>query len=282
MFEQLITLAGRGKQVQFKLHLDPSMQPDSFLIQHFEQGACYEPELVWVMFRTLCEGNIALDVGANIGFFTLLMSRLVGETGKVLACEPGVNNLGSLQAHLKTNGAANVSVEERPIWCNDEPVTFYLNADNRSSNALYDPGNWPYNEKSRANPQPVTLDGVTIDTAVRDVDGRNIKLIKIDTEGAEQKVLEGASNLLAMFHPPYILAELNPHGLRQSGCDTESLRAYMRTYEYEMFIIHRDDKLPSLVPQGTKIKYVNDIVSNVLFSDLENVGKAWPECMGDG
>lgn len=177
----------------------------------------------------------------------------------------------------------NVAIEERPIWCRDEAVTFYLNSDSRASNALFDPGHWPANEKSRSNPQPMTMQAVTLDTLVQSTDAGLIKVIKIDTEGAEQKVLEGARNLLSRYHPPYILVELNPHGLYQAGNDAESLRSYMREFGYELFFIHADDKLPSLVPRETRIKYVNNmVVSNALFSTLNDVGKIWPESIANG
>src|SRR4051812_40379471 len=52
-------------------------------------GICYESELAWVMLRMLKPGDIAIDVGANIGFFTMLMAKLVGPTGHVIALEPG-------------------------------------------------------------------------------------------------------------------------------------------------------------------------------------------------
>lgn len=283
MVDQLITLEGAGRRIEFSMSLDPAIQPDDFMLEHFKQGKCYEPELAWVMFRALQPGDIAIDVGANIGFFTGIMSRLVGLTGRVIACEPGGNNQDSLKNTLMLNNLDNVTIEQRPIWCRDEEVTFYINSDSRASNALFDPGNWPSNGKSRSNPMPTKVQAVTLDTLVADLDARLVKVIKIDTEGAEQKVLEGASNLLSMFHPPYVLAELNPHGLYQARDDAESLREYMRKFDYDLFFIHADDKLPSLVPPATRIKYVNDIVvSNVLFSTLEDVGKIWPESIANG
>ena len=283
MLEQLVTLEARGIRVQFALHLDPTMEPDGFLLQHFQRGISYESELAWVMFRTLQQGDIALDVGANIGFFTMLMSRLVGDTGRIVACEPGPNNLPSLREHIKINSANNVTIVNRPIWCRDEPVTFYLNADNRSSNALFDPGLWYENEKSRKFPQPTTMNALMVDTVMADFDARKLKLIKIDTEGADQQVLEGAQQLLAMYHPPYVLVELNPEGMKQGGRTTEGFREFMRGFGYDLFFINTTDGLPALVPLNTRVKYMNDIcVGNALFSTLDDVAKAWPETIPNG
>lgn len=277
MIVQELGWGGCNKYVQFTLELNPDMQPDAFLLEHFQKQVCYEAENAWVMFHVLDPGDRAIDVGANIGFFTLMMSRLVGDTGHVVACEPGFNNLPTLRHHLELNKASNVSIVEKPIWCREEKVTFYINSDTRSSNALYDPGNWADNFRSRANPMPLQLDATTIDAIAEGP----IKLIKIDTEGAEQRVLEGASKLLEQQHPPYVLAELNPHGLAQAGCDSETLRSFMRGYGYSLFFIHPHDLLPSLVPDKTKVIYREKfIVANGLFSTLDHVAARWPEMMG--
>ena len=281
MPEVRVAMEAHGRKVDFFLDLDPLIQPDSFLLEHFKRGICYEPETAWILFRVLREGDTAIDVGANIGFFTMFMSRLVGETGKVIACEPGSNNLPTLRNHVSKNAAFNVEIIDKPVWSCVEPVTFYLNSDARSSNALFDPGNWWENYKSRENPQPVQMVSTTLDELTVTSGDRPVRLIKIDTEGAEQRILEGAANLLEKQHPPYIVAELNPHGLIQSGCDGETFREMMRSFGYDMFFIHPDDHLPSLVFDAVKVKFVNGVViTNALFSTMEHVAAAWPEAIG--
>jgi FkbM family methyltransferase len=281
MDEINIALEGCGRKVDFWLELDPSIQPDAFMLQHFKQGYCYEAELAWVLFHVLQEGDYAIDVGANIGFFTLFMSNLVGQSGKVWACEPGGNNLPTLRQHLKRNLITNVEVIERPIWCKAEPVTFYLNSDSRGGNALFDPANWWENEKSRQNPQPMQMQATTIDALTDFVPRSRIKLIKIDTEGAEQRILEGATSMLETCPPPFIVAEMNPHGLMQAGCTDDSLRDLMASFGYDMFFLHALDVLPAFVPRGVKVKHANDVaIINVMFSTIEAVEKAWSEASG--
>ena len=277
-----VAFGGLGRKVQFWLRLDPDIQPDKFLLYHFQNGLCFEPEILWVLLHVLKEGDTAIDVGANIGFFTLMMSRLVGETGKVIACEPGTNNLPTLWHHLDVNHVENVDVVSQPLWSTVGPVTFYLNPDDRSSNAMWDPAQWEQNVEAKAYPQKLTLEATTIDTLVTGfVDRKKIKVIKIDTEGAEQRVLEGAHTLLATFPPPFIIAELNPLGLPQAGCSAETLRCLMSDYGYRMFFLHQNDLFPTLVPVTTKVTYVNDIqVMNVMFSTMERVSAAWPEAVG--
>ncbi|MDE2099023.1 MAG: FkbM family methyltransferase [Patescibacteria group bacterium] len=268
-----------GHDVNFKLELDPDDPYDAFMIYHFQNNLMFEVELVWVMLRTLLKGDIAIDIGANHGLFTIIMSQLVGSLGLVVACEPASTNLPLLGRHLEINKVDNVQIVKNPIWCQNEEVTFWLNSDCRGSNALFDPGNWFNNQKSRDNPQPIKMQAITLDSF--DVAKEKIKLIKIDTEGAEQKILEGAKDLLEKYHPPYILSELNPHGMAQAGNDDDSLREFMRGYGYEMFFLHSADVLPAYVPSQVKSIHKDGVVvSNVMFASMADMAKAWPEMLG--
>lgn len=279
MHQQELNFSALGRDVNFWLELDETNINDRFMMAYFERQLCYEAEIAWVLLHTLQEGDFAIDVGANLGFFTLFMSRLVGDSGKVFAFEPGADNLETLSHNLTLNQISNVQVIKQPVWCREEPVTFYINSDSRGSHALFDPANWPDNVKSQANPKPAPMDATTLDAL--DISKERVKVIKIDTEGAEQKILEGAAQMLAKYHPPYIVSELNPHGLAQSGCDNETFRAFMREAGYDLFFIHQNDAFPALVPPQVKVKHLNGIViSNVLFSTVENVIKAWPEATG--
>ena len=274
-----LAFGGMGRHLKFWMRLDPDIQPDKFLLYHFQNGLCFEPEILWVLLHVLKEGDTAIDVGANIGFFTLIMSRLVGPTGKVIACEPGSNNLPTLQYHLGRNHVENVQVVAQPLWAAAGPITFYLNPDDRSSNAMWDPAQWEQNVEAKAHPQKLTLEATTLDRLIGDAS--STKLVKIDTEGAEQRILEGAHRLLATNMPPFIIAELNPLGLPQANCSAESLRSLMSGYGYRMFFLHQNDLFPTLVPRATKVTYVNGIqVMNVMFSTMEHVSAAWPEATG--
>jgi len=279
VIDQQIKFEAFGRRIDFRLELDPYDTVDNFLLLHLQNGQCFEAEQVWVMLRTLQEGDFAIDVGANIGFFTLIMSQLVGNSGIIFAFEPASNNLPTLSKHLRRNNIHNVQVIDQPVWCRDEEVTFYINSDSRGSNALFDPANWHENVKSQANPKPLRMQAISLDSF--NISKERVKLIKIDTEGAEQKIMEGAKTFLEKYHPPYILAELNPHGLAQSGCDDETFRTYMKQFGYEMFFLHMADQLPTYVPSEIKVLHLKGtVVSNVLFSDWPAVVRAWPEMMG--
>ena len=257
---------------EFDLALDADAPNDAWMLNIFNQRLCYEPEVVHVMSRAVRLGDICVDVGANVGFFTLLLAKLVGDGGHVTALEPGRNILARLKQNISRNNVTNVVLIEQPAWNKREKIKFHLNADSTGGNAIWDPGLWEANEMSRANPQSYEIEAVALDDFVVP----STRLIKIDTEGAEQRVLEGMEHALKFYHPPFIIAELAPFGLETLGCSGNSMREYMHEFDYETFLIHPDGSLPSLVPPQTEITYLNgQVVMNVLFSTVDDVGKIW-------
>ncbi len=69
-----------------------------------------EPEQAESMLRELKEGDVFFDIGANVGYYSILASKLVGKDGSVVACEPVIRNLAFLQQHVTLNKADNVRI----------------------------------------------------------------------------------------------------------------------------------------------------------------------------
>lgn len=264
------------KGIEFSMNLDPDDPSQAYLMSFFQKGECYEQEVAHVMMRVVEPGDLVIDVGANVGFFTLLLSKLVGPTGSVLAFEPGDNTILFLNRNLKLNGMDNVKVVPgRPLWCCEEEVTFYHSLDNSGGNCLWDPALWYENSRSKEEPASLRAKKVAATTLDSFDYDQTPKLIKLDVEGPEQQILEGAEKLLAR-HPPFVISELNPFAQKQFGNSNESLRAFMKTRGYDCFFMHPNNFLPSLIPPNTTITHERDIaVMNVLFSTLEDVGKFW-------
>ena len=262
---------GRG---EFDIALDPSNLNENYYLEHFKQNLYYEPEVVHVMARVVKPGDYCIDVGAHIGFFTLLLSRLVGETGHVLAFEPGTNNLPKLKHNIAINKISNVELIEFAAWNEFAQVLFYINADSSGGNALWDPGEYPGNDLSARVVQSYAVKALCVDEFAFPS-----KLIKIDVEGAEQCVLEGLRFALSNATPSFIIVEIGPFGLARLGCSTESMRSYMRSFGYDLFLIHGNGSLPTLVPPKTEITHQMieglSVVMNVLFSTIEAVGEYW-------
>lgn len=275
---QQVRIATKHRQIDFWLDLDRQDANERFLLEHLDAHVCYEPDVTQIMLRTIKPGDFVLDIGANIGFFTILMAKLVGPAGRVWAfeCNPAV--VEKLRANIVKNKLENVSVYEQPLWSKNEPVQFWVNRDSSGGSALWDPGRCAENIKSRAEPHVMTKQGVTLDSLMKNQE-RAPSLIKIDIEGAEPAVMHGAQALLERTdYPTMIISELNPFGMKQMGDTTESYRDFMFDRGYELFLPNPNGILPAMVPRNSVVAYQNGcVIQNGLFSTVTEIGNAWPK-----
>lgn len=257
-----------NRDVEIKLDLDPANLCDIGIIDCCHAGKPCEPEVCNVLARVLKEGDCAVDGGANVGFFTVLMSRLVGPTGHVYAFEPGGNNLPKLAANIKLNGLENVTVIDRPLAARlGATVTLYEH-DHPGYNSL-----WPDLSKK------VTVERVVLTTTLEmQLLGRVApKVIKLDIEGAELFALRGSGTLLK-WQKPMIIAEMNEAAFDRAGVTFDDLRDFLHVRGYDAFGLYEDGNLPCFISRQVKIVPMRLNV-NVLFSTVDTVASYWPEVL---
>jgi FkbM family methyltransferase len=167
--------------------------------QHYLHGEV-EPLVQTVLTEHLKPGMVFYDLGANIGFFSLIAARLVGETGKVFSFEPDPEVTSRLHRNIERNGFTNVKVIEAGIWSESGLVRF-IAADGSSPDRGV--GRFVAGDCGSAgiSTQCVALDDFVCSAPPPDV-------IKCDVEGAEVEVFCGAENLLTSRHP-LILCEMH-------------------------------------------------------------------------
>ena len=146
-----------------------------------------EPE-EWMMEALLPEMTV-IDVGAHQGRYAIQFSRRVGEKGLVLAVEPEERNLTLLNRNLELNEIHNVQVICGACWSRREPLQF------SHGNTL------DLSRVTQSAAKNGDLIGLPLDDLVAEVALRRVDLVKIDVEGAELEVLEGAQRVLRDFQP---------------------------------------------------------------------------------
>ncbi len=176
----------------------------------------HEPNLTNLLlsrFSSPGEKNF-IDVGANIGYFSCLMSKLAGPEGKVLAIEPEPQNLELLRQNIKLNNLANVMVHACALGAAEGSAMLGLyKASNRGRHSLLHE-----DAKSRIKVPVRTLDEVVQSSGLH---GSSWSLAKIDVEGYEGFVLEGAKETLPQIE--ILVMEFSPALLKKAGLDPGSM-----------------------------------------------------------
>jgi FkbM family methyltransferase len=183
----------------------------------------YEKAVTTVMIKHLRSGFTVLDIGAHVGLHTLMFSRRVGPTGRVLAIEPSPANARLLRSHIAWNECRNIEVIEAAVGDHEDHVSFTFHPD-------------PTNFTGFANSLAYDLGGETATVPLTTIDlicvGRTPQLIKIDVEGAELLALRGARDTIARSDPTLIVA-IHPDPMRLLGTTPRELVTFLSTFGYE-------------------------------------------------
>ena len=190
----------------------------------------YEPHITKI-FRTYLKPNMrVLDIGANIGFFSLLSASLVGKNGAVFAVEPNMKNCRFIQASKDLNNFTNISIMQF--------------AAHSSSGVLSNNSSFSNGTTSRPS---LNLDILMTSNLVAAIQLDNIKdfdngidLIKVDVEGAEYNALLGAKELISK-HRPIIITEFSPGAMPNiSGVNGLTYLKFICSFGYELNVLNTD------------------------------------------
>ena len=240
---------------------------------YLSKGRLYEPDLSMFVIRVLKKGDVFVDVGAHVGVFSILASKLAGPDGQVIAVEAERDNVDDLMGHVELNGCRNITVRNAVLSDSPGPTTFYTNADNDGGHCLWDPGRHAFNRKSAANPEPRTVEAETLDSIIGELKPPAIKILKMDTEGAEHLIVKGGLETIESYRIPFILSEMNDFGLQQLGSSQQAYRSAMKEIGYDTFLMDDQGGFPKLLPLSVPIQ--TRMVINVLYSTVDSLAPYW-------
>jgi len=153
-----------------------------------------EPQMQDALQRVVKPGMVAFDLGANVGFLTLLFTRLVGPTGKVFSFEPLEKNAKRIKYNAAQNQFANVTVRQEAVGKEDGTVVFRI-ADFSTN------GRMEEHQPGEHTGIPISVPLRCLDSVIARCDAPEPDIIKMDIEGAEADCLRGAKKLLAGKRP---------------------------------------------------------------------------------
>jgi FkbM family methyltransferase len=208
-----VTVAAGGLK-NARLDLDMRIEKDYWL-------GTYELELQQAIRHFVKPGMTAFDVGANIGYISLLLSKAVGKDGKVLSVEALPANIKRLQGHVGINPfAANVTVLHAAVVDASRPITFLVHSSTSMGKAVGSAGR---TDEKYAN--EIKVGGVSLDDLVYKLSNPAPDLIKMDIEGGELLAMQGMTRLLREKQP-LMMIELHGHEAAKAVWQTLNAAGY--------------------------------------------------------
>lgn len=204
--------------------------PDSDIetLSYYSSGVAPEPGSLSVLRRLLEPGSCFVDVGANIGLFTVAAGRIIGGGGRIISVEPAPNTMAALDATVRLNGLAAL-VERHAIAAGREQGEAELNVGKVCGySSLY-----PLEDPAESVVVPVApLDEI--------IGKQTVDLIKIDVEGFELDVIEGLQKTLSANFNASILVEFSPLHLARSKRTIADWDAMLSAHGFAAYAIDED------------------------------------------
>lgn len=191
----------------------------------------YDNDEVRLLTSILQPGDVFIDVGANVGFYTLWASWLVGPEGQVHAFEPIPANLQKINSAIHQNNIRNVYTNQFAVGDAQGILNLNVDAQNLGNSG------WASIVPSERRPKVVTVQQVTLNHYVEQRGIETVRTIKLDIEGAEPEAISGMRSLIDRFDAPDILCELNPWLLQKRNLDTTAITLPLARHGYQLFAI---------------------------------------------
>jgi FkbM family methyltransferase len=193
-------------------------------------GWRFDPELPFLASK-ISKGAVVFDIGANIGTWSLILSLATGPNGKIFAFEPTKATYDVLSNNIALNTNVNIFAFQHALSKDDDVIRLYHDVDS-SRNSI---------GKTRSN-SAVDYEEVqtrTLDRLASELSLDKLDFIKIDVEGAEPFVFEGARATLKQYKPA-ILFEVNPTALAELGLRYDSSWQILKDLNYRFYDLRSD------------------------------------------
>lgn len=210
----------------------------------------YEPLTVKRFQERIRPGDTVLDIGAHIGYYTLMAARRVGVRGKVYAFEPDKDNLALLAKNIKINGYKNVVVVDKAVANSTKKAKLFLSSVSTGMHSLIDidsGGNG--GSKSSTVVHTISLD---------DFFGKNpprVSVIKMDIEGGEYAAAEGMTRILRKSKKLVLFAEFSPFAIKKSRKSPNGFLNLLKRYDFRLYCI--DEFSRKVTPIGGTESFIS-------------------------
>jgi len=228
----------------------------------------HEPLTTKLLSKELKKGMICLDIGGNIGYYTLLESNIVGESGKVIAIEPSPPNFQHLKKNLEIQDAENVDAYNFAAGDVDGNVNFLVYQESNGSFTI------PDGETTDLPGELIKVPAKRMDTFLDELKINHVDFVRMDVEGYESHIIQGMKNTIKKSKPMFQI-EVHTPLLGKEG--TKKFLKEFQDYGYETkYYIPRDIDLP-IIGTMNDVKYhtidtLLEMLENDTLSHFFNLG----------
>lgn len=200
---------------------------------------CWEREETEFFKKIILNGMNIIDIGANIGYFSILFSKWVGDKGKVFAFEPDPENFRFLVKNIQANICHNIIPINKAVSNNDGKIFLFQSATNKGDHRIID---------AKIIPEDVIRNKIEIEATRLDSSfspEQKIDLIKMDIQGAEGLALEGMTQILSRNHKMYLFTEFWPYAIERSGKSPKEFLEQLNQLGFKIATINKNEKIPT-------------------------------------
>lgn len=215
-----------------KIYLDPKDSMNLSVI-----GANYEKNTTDYFLKNIKEGDIVVDIGANIGFFTLLFSKLVGNSGKVYSFEPELTNFHLLKKNIEINNCKNVKLINKAVSNKTGKLLLNLSEKGCGMHYLTD---------IQKEKNTIQVDVITLDDFFKNLKNE-VDFIKIDAEGSELNAIKGMNMILENNLKIKLIVEFNLEILKRSQIYPKDFLLYLESKNLDLFDLDNNSFISSRV-----------------------------------
>jgi FkbM family methyltransferase len=191
-----------------------------------------KPFEIKVFKENIKEGDVVLDIGANIGYYTLLAAKIVGKEGKVFAFEPEEKNFFQLKENVRINNYQNVILIKKAVSEKNGKLKFYLHEGDATMHSFF---------SENKSTKWIEVETVSLDNFFK---GKKIKIdfIKMDIEGAEFLALQGMKRILKESPKMKMMVEFNPSMLKKAKAEPEEFLNSLSQTGFKIYQINEKER----------------------------------------
>lgn len=232
------------------LHLHVHDNPHETISKSIIETGLWESFETEVLLAHLNKGDTFIDIGANIGYYTVIAADRVGKDGRVIAYEPSKENHAILMRNIDSNSLQQVNAFNLGLSDHSCESSLFLNEENNGDHRIF-------NDDDKRSSVTINLANATehLSSIVNKID-----FIKIDTQGAEYHIINGLKPLIkANQQSIKLIIEFWPYGLKHCGASGLKLWRLLNGFNFDIFNIdHTNRRLSPMTPAELRL-WVRDV-----------------------